>query len=139
MTGMKTDRELMEQAVKCRTLAYAPYSGFCVGAALLAEDGAVYTGCNVENASFSATCCAERAAFASAVADGRRRFLKIAIAGGRAEQTPERPCMPCGICRQVMREFCADDFEILVSNGGVLCRYTLGELLPGGFSGDALR
>lgn len=139
MTEMKTDRELMEKAMKSRNSAYAPYSGFCVGAALLAEDGAVYTGCNVENASFSATCCAERAAFATAVADGKHRFLKIAIAGGRAKQAAEQPCMPCGICRQVMREFCADDFEILVSDGGALCRYTLGELLPGGFSGDALR
>lgn len=136
---MKTDRELMEQALDSREQSYAPYSGFCVGAALLAEDGTVYTGCNMENASFSATCCAERAAFAKAVGEGKRRFLKIAIAGGRAGQAPEHRCMPCGICRQVMREFCKDDFEILVSDGGALCRYTLGELLPGGFSGDALR
>ena len=135
---MMTDMQLIETANRARGRAYAPYSGFSVGAALLAEDGTVYTGCNIENASFSATCCAERTAFACAVADGKRSFLKIAVMGSRAGKDPDRFFMPCGICRQVMREFCKDDFVILVSDGKEICSRTLAELLPGSFSGEAL-
>ena len=92
--------------------AYAPYSGFQVGAALLAESGAVYLGCNIENSSYSPTICAERTAFAKAVSEGERAFIAIAVVGGK-EGTCSGFCPPCGVCRQVMREFCFDDFRIL--------------------------
>lgn len=135
---MLTDDELIAIADRNRTQAYAPYSGFCVGAALLAQDGSVFSGCNVENASYSATCCAERAAFCHAVGEGHRRFLKIAVVGGSAGQAPARFCMPCGVCRQVMREFCREDFVILTTDGRQIRRRTLAELLPDSFSPDDL-
>ncbi len=127
------DKELMDCAIRVRENAYAPYSHFAVGAALLSEDGKVYVGCNVENASFSATCCAERVAFGRALADGARRFSQIAVVGGRKGCAPSDFVMPCGICRQVMTEFCGADFEILVTNGEEIRTWTLGELMPGAF------
>ena len=120
---------LMKAAEQARKLAYAPYSGFRVGAALLATDGSVYCGCNVENASFSATNCAERTAFFRAVSDGMRKFSAIAIVGGKGEALSEL-CAPCGVCRQVMAEFCNSDFQIVLGHSGNLKIYTLGELLP---------
>ena len=117
------DKKLCELAVKAREGAYVPYSGFSVGAALLCADGTVYTGCNIENASFTPTVCAERVAFFRAVNDGHRDFIKIAVAG-------EGVCPPCGVCRQVMSEFCDGDFEILLAHDGTYERHTLGELLP---------
>lgn len=134
-----TNEALISLALKAREGAYAPYSGFAVGAALLASDGTVYTGCNIENASYSATVCAERVAFGSAVSDGKREFLKIAIVGGRATEAPTQFCMPCGICRQVMREFCKPSFEVIVSNKDTVCEKTLAELLPESFAADALQ
>ena len=134
-----TDTELMILANEARAYAYAPYSGFSVGAALLAEDGRIFTGCNIENASYSATNCAERTAFFKAVSEGVTRFSKIAVVGGRIGQEAERFFMPCGICRQVMREFCDEAFVILVSDGKTVCSKTLRELLPGSFSGDAMK
>jgi cytidine deaminase len=125
----KKDREyLLGKAKEVRKNSYSPYSGFSVGAALLCEDGKVYIGCNVENSAFSPTCCAERAAVFSAVADGHRRFSAIAIAANKA------PCMPCGVCRQVLSEFCAEDFIIIYegADGGAE-QTTLGELLPYSF------
>ncbi len=127
-------RELIRLAMKAREMAYAPYSGFYVGAALQCKDGTVYTGCNIENAAFSPTNCAERTAFFKAVSEGRREFSRIAIVGGKkGEMTAPSPC---GVCLQVMAEFCdADEFEIIT-----VCsedKYTIGRLsdyLPKSFS-----
>ena len=124
-----TDRELLNTALIAREAAYAPYSGYLVGAALLAEDGNVYTGCNIENASYSATLCAERAAFAAAVSAGVRRFKAIAVAGGKGRKA-DAMASPCGVCRQVMAELCNEDFAVILGNETTLARYTLGELLP---------
>ncbi len=118
-----TEKELLELARAARELAYAPYSHFRVGAALLTGSGKTYVGCNIENAAYSATICAERTAFCKAVSEGEREFVMIAIAGDCD------PCPPCGVCRQVMREFCGDSFVILTESG----RNTLGELLPHSF------
>lgn len=121
---------LLERAKEARKNAYCPYSGFAVGAALLCADGSVYAGCNIENAGFTATCCAERTAFFRAVNDGKRAFKAIAVVGGKAGQEPQELCAPCGVCRQVMAEFCAPGFEILLTDGKTLQVATLEELLP---------
>lgn len=123
-----TKDELIAQARAAMARAYAPYSGFQVGAALLCGDGTVYLGCNIENASYGATNCAERTAFFSAVRDGHRDFTAIAICGGPGGEV-KGGCMPCGICRQVMAEFCAPDFKIYTGDE----TYTLEQLLPGKF------
>ncbi len=128
-----TDQELMERAYAARCRSYAPYSKFSVGAALLAADGTVYCGCNIENASFTPTCCAERVAFFSALAQGVHHFQKIAIVGAPSDQMPDRITMPCGVCRQVMLEFCSDDFEILVTDGKTITHFQLSEIMPGAF------
>lgn len=105
---------LVEEALEARKNAYAPYSDFCVGAALLTKDGKIYRGCNVENFGFSATNCAERTAFFKAVSEGERDFAAIAIVGGK-RGTVEDYCAPCGVCRQVMSEFCEPDtFEVVL-------------------------
>ncbi len=127
------DMELISLAEEARSRAYAPYSGFSVGAALLAKDGRVFTGCNVENASYSATVCAERVAFGTAIAAGCRELEKIAIVGGSTGEEVGRFCMPCGICRQVMSEFCKPDFEILSWNGKEARSLRLDALLPNAF------
>ncbi len=125
---------LMEQAKQARRHAYAPYSGFSVGAALLCADGRVYLGCNVENASFSPTCCAERVAVFSAIADGVREFSAIAVAGGSSDE-PQSGVTPCGVCRQVLSEFCAPDLPVLLLGESDEPReLPLGELLPLGFT-----
>ena len=115
--------------------SYAPYSHFHVGAALLAKNGNIYTGCNIENAGYTPCNCAERTAFFKAVSEGEREFLAIAVAGGRTGENPENPCPPCGVCRQVMAEFCdPETFEILLATeNGVEEAYLLKELLPRGF------
>ena len=126
--------ELVEKAKEAAKHAYAPYSGFTVGAALLTKSGKVYLGCNIENAAFSPTNCAERTAFFKAISDGERDFEKIAIVGGKKLDF-ESYCTPCGVCRQVMSEFCNDDLVIILGkNGDQLKELTLGELLPGAFS-----
>ena len=120
---MQTDyKELIRSAFQARKRAYTPYSRFQVGAALLAKNGTVYQGCNIENASYPATNCAERTAFYKAVSEGVREFQAIAIVGGSVlyPKTAEENqctdlCSPCGICRQVMREFCPGDFEIVLA------------------------
>lgn len=128
------DTELIALARAAMARAYAPYSGFQVGAALLAKSGAVYLGCNIENASYSPTLCAERTAFAKAVGEGERAFTAIAVAGGK-EGADSRFCPPCGVCRQVMREFCSDDFRILLGRAdGAVRAFTLAQLLPESFS-----
>ena len=121
-----TDTELCAAAIAARDEAYAPYSGFKVGAALLCGDGGVYTGCNIENAAYPLTVCAERTAVFKAVSDGKRDFVKIAVSGGDGAE----PCPPCGSCRQVLAEFCGADFEILLPHADGFDKYTLAELLP---------
>ena len=126
--------ELLALAEEARKNAYAPYSHFTVGAALYADDGSVFTGCNIENSSFSATCCAERVALYKAVSSGNRHFIAIAIAGGR-EGEKGTPCPPCGICRQVLLEFCDADFTIITSNGnGGYNEQSISSLMPSAFT-----
>ncbi len=128
-----TKEALCAAAVAVRSNAYAPYSGCLVGAALLAADGTVYTGCNVENASYGTTLCAERTAFAKAISEGQREFTMLAIAGGRGEDI-DGGFPPCGICRQTIAEFCAPDFPVLVVTGEkAYTEYRLDELLPAAF------
>ena len=128
------DSTLIKKCLEARKSAYVPYSHFAVGAALLCADGKVYTGCNIENASFSPTVCAERTAFFKAVSEGVRQFAAIAIAGGPDGAEELDFCPPCGICRQVMEEFCGPDFRIILGNtSGELKCLTLAELLPYGF------
>jgi cytidine deaminase len=131
-----TDAELMAVAEAARAAAHAPYSRFQVGAALLCEDGTVQRGCNVENASFGATICAERTAVAAAVAAGRRRFVAIAVAGPGGVALG-----PCGICRQVLSEFSPDGALRVVTRdaAGATRATTLGALLPAAFGAAALR
>ena len=125
--------ELCKLAIEAMTHAYAPYSGFKVGAALLCADGSVYQGCNIENAAYSPTNCAERTAFFKAVYDGHRDFTAIAVCGGKGGViTGAFP--PCGVCRQVMREFCGDDFRIYLVNDKGFETVTLAQLLPYGFT-----
>ena len=133
------DLELIRFAKEAREQAYAPYSGFLVGAALLCADGTVYTGCNIENAAYSPTNCAERTAFFKAVSEGKRAFVAMAIvAGPRAGKLSTTA--PCGVCRQVMAEFCKPDFRILLgSEGDAYTCHTLEELLPHGFGPDNLQ
>ena len=128
-----SDCELMNLAIEARKNAYAPYSGFLVGAALLTADGKVFTGCNIENAAYTPTNCAERTAFFKAVSEGERDFVAIAVAGGKGE-APDALCAPCGVCRQVMAEFCDPDFHVILGNGERQSVYTLQDLLPLSFS-----
>ena len=128
--------ELIELAKDAMTRAYAPYSGFKVGAALLCADGTVYQGCNIENASFSPTVCAERTALFKAVSEGHREFAALAVCGGK-DGVIEGFFPPCGVCRQVMREFCGDDFPVyLAGANGTWQMKTLAELLPLSFRAD---
>lgn len=128
-------KDLILQAKNARTLSYSPYSHFQVGAALLTEDGSIYTGCNVENASYSATNCAERTAVFKAVSENERVFVAIAIVGGK-EYTKGEICPPCGVCRQVLAEFCdADNFSVILAiDENEYKIYTLDTLLPVRFS-----
>ena len=129
--------ELMHAAALVRENAYAPYSGFKVGAALLGKSGKIYVGCNVENASFSATNCAERTAFFTAVAAGEHDFEAIAIVGGK-DGVEMNECAPCGVCRQVMTEFCDKNFRIILGSPDKISVYTLGEIMPFTFSAKNL-
>ena len=127
-----TDRELLQCAVAAREMAYAPYSGFRVGAALVGKSGKVYTGCNVENAAYSPTNCAERTALFKAVSEGEREFVSIAIVGGMGEDIADF-CAPCGVCRQVLAEFCDADFRVLLGTPDKPQAFSFAELLPYGF------
>ncbi len=130
---MITNDELILQAEKAMKNAYAPYSGFTVGAALLAKSGKVYTGCNVENASFGVTNCAERTALFKAVSEGEREFISIAVVGGKDGKVGDF-CYPCGVCRQALSEFTDISFKILLKNGdGDVISTTLYDLLPNAF------
>ena len=132
-----TPEKLAELAVEAMGRAYVPYSGYKVGAALLCEDGTVYQGCNIENAAYGPTNCAERTAFFKAVYDGQRNFKAIAVCGGK-DGVITGTFPPCGVCRQVMREFCADDFIIyMVGAEGEYEAVTLSQLLPHSFDPKA--
>lgn len=123
---------LISKAIEAQSRSYAPYSGYNVGASLLARSGNIYTGCNIENASYGATICAERSAFASAISAGERKFEAIAIVGGRDFSNADC-AFPCGICLQVMSEHCDKDFTVIVYKNGKAEPFKLGELLPNGF------
>lgn len=127
------EEELAICAQQAMQKAYAPYSHFFVGAALLTASGRVYTGANIENASYGASICAERSAFAKAVSDGEREFVGIAICGG-SQGKITKACLPCGICRQVMSEFCDSHFEVILVEEKGLKIYSLGELFPEAFA-----
>ena len=130
-----TPIELVNLAKEARTHAYVPYSGYAVGAALLCADGTVYQGCNIENASYSPTVCAERVAVFKAVYDGHRDFAAIAVVGGKAGEEITGLFPPCGVCRQVLREFCGLDFKLYLGReNNEFESLTLGELLPYSFS-----
>lgn len=132
-------QKLIRNAMEARSYAYTPYSHFQVGAALYCKDGDIVLGCNVENASYGATNCAERTAFFKAVSVGKREFFGIAVVGGPEGKEITDYAYPCGICRQVMQEFGGDDFEIIVAkNEEEYCTYQLKELLPFGFGGEVL-
>ena len=129
-----TIRELIDTALRMRSFSYTPYSHFNVGAALLTAEGKIYTGCNIENGTYTPTICAERTAFFKAVSEGERNFAAICIAGGPEGAEPDRLCAPCGVCRQVMLEFCGDDFPIILAvNRDDYKIFTLGEMIPLGF------
>lgn len=135
----ETKNMLVAEAYEAQKMAYVPYSEFCVGAALLAKNGTVYRGCNIENASFSPTNCAERTAFFKAVSEGVREFDAIAIVGNKRGKEGDY-CAPCGVCRQVMAEFCdPDEFLIILGAGDKTSVYTLREILPMGFTNDNLK
>ena len=133
-----TDLELMRLAEEARAYSYSPYSRFAVGAALLTKNGKVYTGCNIESASYTPTNCAERTALFKAVSEGEREFAAIAVIGGPAGEKG-RFCAPCGVCRQVLREFCALDFRILLGTPEEVQVFTLDELLPTSFGPSDLK
>ena len=130
-----TPIELVNLAKEARAHAYVPYSGYAVGAALLCADGTVYQGCNIENASYSPTVCAERVAVFKAVYDGQRDFAAIAVVGGKAGEEITGLFPPCGVCRQVLREFCGLNFKLyLGKENNEFVETTLGDLLPMSFS-----
>ena len=124
---------LIKKALEARKKSYSPYSCFAVGAALLCADGTIFTGANIENSSYTPTVCAERVAFFSAIHQGHKDFTAIAIIGGKTNEEICNFCPPCGVCRQIMSEFCEGDFEIILSDGKEARVLTLDELLPNRF------
>ena len=137
----KERRSLVRAALEAREQSYCPYSGFAVGAALLTVSGKIYTGCNIECASYSPTNCAERTAVFKAVSEGEREFSALAVAGGPKGEPPSLFCTPCGVCRQVMMEFCdSESFTVVLAKSSKEYRcYLLKELLPLGFGPDNLK
>lgn len=126
--------KLIKKAVEMLNFSYAPYSNFHVGAALLTSEGEIFTGCNIENAAYGPTNCAERTAVFKAVSEGKKNFVAIAIAGGKNGKI-EDFCSPCGVCRQVLAEFCKKDFEIILAKSTDDYKImTLEQLLPESFS-----
>lgn len=132
---------MIKLALEARKMSYSPYSGFMVGAALLGRNGKVYQGCNIENSAFTPTNCAERTAFFKAVSEGVKEFEMIVIVGGSKDSKELEFCAPCGVCRQVMMEFCDyDSFKIvLAKNPDEYKIYTLKEMLPEGFGPSNLK
>lgn len=128
-----TNQQLIDLAVEARENAYVPYSGFKVGACLLAKSGKVYLGCNIENSAYGPTNCAERTAFFKAISEGEREFEKIAIVGGKQEDLSDLVA-PCGVCRQVMAEFCDENFIVLLGNPKNIREFKLNQILPLAFT-----
>lgn len=131
--------ELVKTAIEMTNMSYVPYSHFHVGAALLDKKGKVWTGCNIENAAYGPSNCAERTAIFKAVSEGVREFDAITVVGGPEDENGKPQiqdfCPPCGVCRQVLSEFCSRDFKIILANGkGEQKVFTLGQLLPESFS-----
>ena len=125
------EKYLIEQAIEARSHAYTPYSHFQVGAALLTKQGKVYKGCNMENAAYTPSNCAERTAIFKAVSEGEREFAAIAIVGSMEGESNTLPTGPCGVCRQVMAEFCSLDMPVIIAKSPAdYITMTLGELLP---------
>ena len=124
-----TDKELLLKAIEAREMAYAPYSDHKVGAALVGKSGKVYTGCNVENAAYTPTNCAERTAIFKAVSEGEREFTAIAVVGGLGDKLSD-VCAPCGVCRQVLAEFCDGDLHVVMGTPDKIVVSTLADLLP---------
>ncbi|AWZ48785.1 cytidine deaminase [Clostridiaceae bacterium 14S0207] len=132
---MVNEKLLVEKAIEARNMAYAPYSNFKVGAALITEDGSIYTGCNVENVSYGATNCAERTAIFKAVSEGHHTINMLAVVGDEKDYT-----YPCGICRQVILEFASENFKIIIiKNKEEYMVKTLNEIMPYAFSKEALK
>ena len=132
-------KEVIKKAINARNYAYIPYSNFAVGAALLTENGKIYDGCNIENASFTPTNCAERTAVFKAVSEGERKFKAIAVVGGKANESISEYITPCGVCRQVLAEFCDENFIIIsAKNEDDYKIYTLKDLFPGSFSKESV-
>lgn len=131
-----TIKQLVKSAIEAKTFSYAPYSNFNTGAALLTKDNKIYKGCNIENAAYSPTNCAERTAFFKAISEGHREFKAIAIVGGSVTKGIEDYCPPCGVCRQVMLEFCDPEtfYIILAKSETDIKIYTLSQLIPIHFS-----
>ena len=126
-------KALLAMAEEARSAAYSPYSGITVGAALLTKEGRIFKGANIENASYTPTVCAERVAFFKAISEGETEFLAIAIAGGEKDSPSKADFPPCGVCRQVMTEFCGKDFRVIWGNGEKVTAKTLGEIMPDSF------
>ena len=122
---------LIEKAAEARKNSFCKYSGFAVGAALLCSDGPIYTGCNIENISYSLTNCAERTSIFKAVSEGKKDFTAIAIVGAVKSEDPlKEPCFPCGACLQVMSEFCEPDFEVVLAKDGKPEVFKFSDLMP---------
>ena len=132
-----SDLQLLQYAMQAREKSYSPYSGFRVGAALLGKSGKVYLGCNVENAAYSVTNCAERTALFKAVSEGEIEFTAIAIVGGKGENI-QPLCAPCGVCRQALAEFCDGNLRVILGTEENLQVYTFAQLLPLSFGKDSL-
>ncbi len=133
MIDKQTAEMLIKKASLARERAICRYSKFSVGAALLCKSGNIYTGVNIENASYGATICAERSALASAISQGELEFCAIAIVGGQMSDPSPARCYPCGICRQFLSEFCSQETSVVLCDKGEILIYTLGELFPNGF------
>ncbi len=131
-----TNKELYSLACEARARSYSPYSGISVGAALLTKSGKVYIGANIENSAYSPSVCAERVAFFKALSEGEREFEAIAVAGGCVGEAEKESFPPCGVCRQVMAEFCGGDFKVILSGTRTAA---LSELLPHGFNGEFIK
>jgi len=138
ITEVSTVKELLEKAKLARKKAYCPYSDISVGAALITKSGKLYLGSNIENSAFSPSVCAERVAFFKAISEGERDFSAIAVVGGKADCDTTDMFAPCGVCRQVMAEFCDKDFRIVLERDGEASVHTLSELLPHSFGKDKL-
>ena len=132
-----TDKELYKLAIKAMEYSYSPYSDFTVGAALLTESGRVFRGANIENSSYGATVCAERTAVYNAVSQGEKGFCAIAVVGGKNKNISQF-CYPCGICRQVLSEFCDGDFKVILFDGKEIRETALNRLLPNSFGSENL-